>query len=430
MTDGVSSEPVIAPLPTPISVEPRSVAPAEAAEIARQADESKLPKPADKPAKAEPVAEKTNEKAKPLSTRDALRAAREKVEAEPVAEKASPLKADPKTAEPAAKADAKTDSKAAEPAAKAAEPTRAPDGKFVSADPTKAAAPAAEPAAKAADAPKPAALPSHTAEPPPARFSAAAKERWAEAPEEVRAEVSRAVTELTKGFEKHRASAERDATLAEFHEMAGKGGKNLRDVVAGYVGMENALRADPIKGFELICQNAGISFRDVAAKYLNQAPDAAASQADATILELRRELADLKQGLGAIQQERAQARTDTTTESVAKFAADHPRFEELAEDIAFFLKTRTKDLAEAYKLAERLNPAPAAEPKPEVVPPTPAAASSAAPVVAAIQSPKLVQTDRGEKSIAGAPSAGSDPVRKQPSSSIKEALQRAKQRAG
>jgi hypothetical protein len=55
-----------------------------------------------------------------------------------------------------------------------------------------------------------------------------------------------------------------------------------------------------------------------------------------------------------------QSAADTTHESVTKFAAEHPRFEELADDIAFFLTSgRTKDIAEAYTLAERLNPAPA-----------------------------------------------------------------------
>jgi hypothetical protein len=111
--------------------------------------------------------------------------------------------------------------------------------------------------------------------------------------------------------------------------MAAKGGKKLKDVVASYVNMENVLRADTVKGLELICQNVGTSLREVAAKLLGLTTDEA----------------------------------NTTTEMVTKFAADpaNPRFEELADDIAFFLKTRTKDLAEAYKLAERLNPAPAAQ---------------------------------------------------------------------
>ena len=47
---------------------------------------------------------------------------------------------------------------------------------------------------------------------------------------------------------------------------------------------------------------------------------------------------------------------DSTTEAVTKFAAAHPRFEELSEDIVFFLDTgRANDLAEAYSLAERFS---------------------------------------------------------------------------
>lgn len=50
---------------------------------------------------------------------------------------------------------------------------------------------------------------------------------------------------------------------------------------------------------------------------------------------------------------------DSTTEAVMKFAATHPRFEELAEDIVFFLDTgRADDLAEAYDLAVRFNVSP------------------------------------------------------------------------
>lgn len=427
MSDGVSNEPVIAPLPTPISVEPRtapSAPPAEAAEIARQAEEAKLsPKAADPKTPA-----KVEEPKKPLSTRDALRAAREKVEAAPAAEKASPIKDDPKAAEPAAPV--AKDAKAAEPAK--SEPIRGEDGKFVSTKATEPAAKAAEPApAKVEPVVPKAALPSHTAEPPPARFSAAAKEKWAEAPDEVRAEVTRAVTELTKGFEKHRAAAERDSSLNEFHEMATRGNTTVKEALSKYVGMEQALRNPDTRdrGIEAIFANVGISPREWAAKLLGQTPDAAASQQDATIAELRSHIARLEQGLTGIQQERTQQKTDSTTEAVTKFAAEHPRFDELSEDIAFFLKTRTKDLAEAYSLAERLNPAPvkAAEPDPA---PIAAPASSAAPVVTLVPPATVPASTAGQKSIAGAPTAGSDPVRKQPSSSIREALRRAQQRAG
>lgn len=421
------AEPEAVALPTPISVEPRVAPTGEAAEIARQAEEAKLPKEAAKPVKSDAKG-KVEEPAKKLSTREALRAAREKVEAEP----ASPLKADPKTAEPAAKAadpaPAKPDNaKTAEPA-KAADPavTRAADGKFVSIDPVKAAEAAAAKAepVKAAEPVKP----SFTASAPPARFADAAKAKWAEAPEEIRAETERAITELTKGFEKHRESAARDADIAEFHERAIKGGTTVKAALTAYVGMEDALRADPVKGFEAIAKNLGIPLKDIAAKILNQAPDATASAADARVIALEKELADLKKGFGEIHAERTQAKTATTTETVTKFAADHPRFDELSDDIAFFLKTRCPgDLAKAYELAERLNPAPA-DAKPE---PKEAAVASSAPAAPSATVTTLAPASTAPaKSIAGAPPAGSDPARKQPSSSIKEALKRARAAAG
>ena len=139
--------------------------------------------------------------------------------------------------------------------------------------------------------------------------------------------------EFAAGFAKYKAAAARDASLAEFHTMAAKGGTDVRTALSRYVGMENQLRADvkngTFKGLEIICQNVGMSLREVAAKVLGLIPD---------------------QGQGA---------AGPTHESVTKFAAEHPRFEELSNDIALFLETgRTGDIAEAYEMAERLNPAP------------------------------------------------------------------------
>ena len=107
-----------------------------------------------------------------------------------------------------------------------------------------------------------------------------------------------------------------------------KGKTTVKEALSEYVNMENQLRADPIKGLEIICQNVGLSLRDVAA------------------------LLGATSGQG-------QGGVDSTHDSVTKFAAAHPRFEELSEDIVFFLDTgRANDLAEAYCLAERFNLAP------------------------------------------------------------------------
>jgi hypothetical protein len=186
--------------------------------------------------------------------------------------------------------------------------------------------------------------PSYTVLLPPARFSTNAKGAWDTTPGTVRAEVLRMEKEFIAGFTKYKTAAERDASLTEFHLMAAKGGENLKDVVASYVNMENLLRADTVKGLELICQNVGMSLREVAVKVLGLTTEEG----------------------------------NTITEMVTKFAAENPRFEELADDIAFFLKTRTKDLAEAYKLAERLNPAPAAQAPATQTEEAPAVGSAAA----------------------------------------------------
>jgi hypothetical protein len=156
----------------------------------------------------------------------------------------------------------------------------------------------------------------------------------------------------------------------------------------------------------------------VAAHVLNQTPDQNASQQDAIIRELRNEIAGLKDQLGGVTQTIKQQREQSTLSEINKFAADNPRFEELADDIAFFMKSgRAKDLPEAYQLAERLNPAPAKLPE------EPPAASSAAPA-------PTVQTDKGMKSINGAPSSGSSPAaKKRVAKSLDDALDAAFGRA-
>jgi hypothetical protein len=158
-------------------------------------------------------------------------------------------------------------------------------------------------------------------EPAPKRFTAAAKEAWPSVSETVRADVLRMEKELTVGLRKHQAAAARDAELADFHDQAVKGGTTLKEALRKYVALEDMLRADPDRGLEALFENIGISPLEWATKLLGQVPDA-----------------------------------DAITEGVVKFAAAHPRFEELSEDIVFFLDTgRAEDLAEAYDLAERFH---------------------------------------------------------------------------
>jgi hypothetical protein len=348
-----------------------------------------------------PEAKPSAEPAKSASLNDSIDRAFAKVEAK----QAEPDKPAEKPAKPEAKVDAKAEPKAA--------PERGEGGKFVAKEPK----PGEQPQAKAPEQVKP----SFTASEAPSRFSDDAKKEWATAPESVRKETERAIKELTDGFQKYKQSAERDSTLNEFHEMAKASGKDLSGVVREYVNMEQKLRTDLVGGLDLICQRVGVSLRDVAAHVMGQKPEEQAIQQDATIRELKQQIGRLEQQLGGVTQTIEQQREQATLTEINKFAADHPRFEELAEDISFFLKSgRAKDLPEAYQLAERLNPAPAAAAKDDTQ-----AASSAAP-----EPP--VQPDKGTKSINGAPSPGltSPSAKKRVARSLDESLNIAFGRAG
>lgn len=248
---------------------------------------------------------------------------------------------------------------------------------------------------------------------PPRRFSPDAKAEWAKAPEPIRAEITRAVSELEKGLSEYQ---QRWEPIKHFDEMARQHGTTIDKAMANYVGIEQKLASNPIEGLSQICDNMGFSLRDVAAHVLGQTPDQAASATDAANRQLRQEIAQLKQELTGVSTTIKSQTEQATLKQIEAFSADKPRFEELADDIAFFLQNgRANDLQEAYSLAERLNPAPQAA--------APAPAAQAAPADAA-------QPRKGNLSLSGAPSTGSNPASRKPPSTARDALDNAFARVG
>ncbi|ESZ37558.1 hypothetical protein [Mesorhizobium sp. L2C067A000] len=364
-TTTVSADPVVTP-PAPVSSEPT---------------------------KADPKPEPKVEEKKAPTAREALKAAAEKVKTD---EAEAAKKTPPVQTKPAEKTlpEPKPAKVEAETAAKPAETVTKPEAK-----------PGTTSHAEA-----------------PARFKSdtAAMAEWEKAPEPVKAAVHRSIRELEAGIEKHRVSADEFEKVRDFHDLATKNNTTMRDAMTRYTNLERTLLSDPLKGIEAVCDYAGISLRQLAAHVMGQKPDEVQGQYDATVQQLKREIDTLKQSVGGVTSTMQQQHVATVDAQVQKFAAENPRFEELAEDIAFFLKAgRTKDLAEAYKLAEKLNPDAAA----------PAATVQAAPQTRTAPDPQA-QTLKGSKSITGAPSAGSDPATKRASTSIKDSLRRAVAQAG
>jgi hypothetical protein len=336
-----------------------------------------------------PGSDEPKEPAKSVSIDDSLDRAMAKVEAKQNAPK------------PEVKAEVKPEAKTA--------PDRGDGGKFV-AKATEVPVAGKEPA-KVAEVAKP----SFTASEAPSRFSEDAKKEWAAAPESVRRESERAIKELTEGFQKYKAGHEQNEGLREFHEMAKASNKELSGVVREYVNMESLLRSNPEAGLEKILERVGLTPRQYAEHILNRTPEQHTSQQDATIRELRQQNSTLEERLNKLEGGFNQQREQSTLTEINKFASEHPRFEELADDIAFFMKSgRAQDLPQAYELAERLNPAQAGQ----ATETTPAASS------AVIDPP--VHPDKGQKSINGAPSTGSTPAgKKRAALSLDDALTKA-----
>lgn len=337
---------------------------------------------------------------KPATPRDAVKSAWDKSKAETKA------KTEPK---PETKTEAKTDAKEQPKESPKAEPVaRAPDGKF-----------AAKEAPQGAQQDAPAQTQLQDAKPvseAPARFSDDAKAIWKDAPEPIRRETERAIRELTQGHEKYKADAESYQPFKPYEDFARQNGTTVLNALQSYIATEQELRTNPIKGAESLFTKLGISFRDLASAYLNQPVEAQQSAKDVEIAQLKQQIQQIQQGFSSF---KGELETREAQQVIDSFKADHPRLDELRSDMGLFLQMgRATTLSEAYELADRLNPAPARQAS------TPAAASSA-PVIDLV-----AQTQKGSKSIAGAPTPGSSPAGKQPSSSIREALKRAAARTG
>lgn len=283
----------------------------------------------------------------------------------------------------------------AEASVETAEDTRERDelGRFKAKEDAPAevvAEPVAE--AQAVEAPK------VEADAPPARFMAEAKAAWATTPPAVKAEINRSFAEMERGLQQHQQTI---APLKQFIDMAGGPGQ-LAQAAQRYIGIEQMLAQDPLKGLDTIARNLGTDLRTIAAHVMGQpAPDQ-----NAELQQLRQQNQQMAQQLQGVQAEKAR----TTEQQVTKFAEEHPRFGELSNVIAWTLKTGlAADLPSAYAYAERLNPAPA-----------PVTAQTGTTPTAA----PPPQT-RGPVSIKGAPSTGSNPGRAAESMSTRDAVARA-----
>jgi len=205
---------------------------------------------------------------------------------------------------------------------------------------------------------------------PPARFLPRAKEKWAEVDADVRGEVHRALQNAEKGLQEHRESHEFRKELREFEDMAREHGTTVKAAMTNYVAIDNLLKTDPVAGINRVLTSIGITPQQYAQHILN-APQQ--PPADPKVSQLERQIQQLTQQLQGVTQTTQQSQQEQQLQQVKQsiiepFRAslgDDDRYEELEEDIAFFLNSdkipptlsAQKRLAAAYDMAERINPA-------------------------------------------------------------------------
>lgn len=395
MTDAVAAAPSAASASPSTPIEPADTAPTPLSNEAPAAEAKEAPK-------------------EMPSTRDALRAAAAKVEARIAGDGKEGEKSDA-----ARGADGKFAAKEAKGGDK---PDEGAPSKDVPAA-TKSAPPVAPEKPAAAEA---APAPKRTVA-APERFSSDAKAVWDTAPEPVKAEVDRMHREMNAGIEKYRAGADAFEQVRRFDDMAKASGKRLSSVIEDFVNMEQLLRANPLQGLETLCGRMGTSLRDVAQIVMGQKPEEVQSRSDARIRQLEQQIERLTGQLGGVTRTFEEQHTRGLQRQIEDWATDRPLFDVIAPHIAEELRGGAATLDEAEERVFQKYPQLAAlakaPDKPAAKDQKPAASSAAEPDLSA-------QTEKGSKSITGAPGGGSEPAKRQASNSIKEALKRAAARAG
>lgn len=197
--------------------------------------------------------------------------------------------------------------------------------------------------------------------PAPNRFNKAAKAAWDNADPVIKSEFTRAIQELETGLTQ---KAEKLKPIEHFLTLAEQQKVDPAQALQGYVAIEQLLYKDPREGFTQLGQKMGLSVPQMI-QLLGGAPQGAGKQTaqqqpdqrDQQIVLLQQELSAIRnefKSVNTIVQEQALAQTQSALE---QFAKDHPRLDELTDEIVRQVEAGF-DLQQAYDRAARLNPAP------------------------------------------------------------------------
>lgn len=388
----------------------------------READANAQGRGASLPEGEEPKAEDK----KPLSTRDAIAKAFDENEAKAKADKGEKVEEKPaedgKKPEADAKADPKQADKAAEKPHDGGNTAKAADkAEGDKSAPDRAAAGQGGDEARQSEGRK------HAE--PPARFLPEARTKWANVPNEVKAEVHRVSQEYEGELTKARESADKYEAIRQYDELSHQNGRGgVKGSLEKMVQIEQALARSPAMGLELILREVGprkqdgspVSLYELAHAIAKQSPqqfqqnmNSAMGQRQQPQQQQRQnpEMAALTKELQDIKSQLATSRTQPVIE---QFKANRPDYHSLEPQIAEILKSGVVQkiygtgLSPEQKLEQAYRMAGGQGPSSQSAAPAPAPANPQATPARPDPDPD------GQKSIRGAPSSGQsgEPARK------------------
>lgn len=250
---------------------------------------------------------------------------------------------------------------------------------------------------------------------PPARFLPEARTKWANTPNEVKAEVHRVAKEYETEIERVRPVVERYSQLREFDDLARSNGRDLRESLTKLNEVENTLQRNIIGGLNEVLREVGprkadgspLSIYEVAQFIVQQSPEQLARLSQTAQQQQAPQQNPHSEEMQQLRHEVQALRAEQTiVPAVQKFAGSHTDFEALSPQIHSILESGVIEkmygtglsleqrLSEAYRMAGGSIPSSQSDPE--------------AKLGHSDASPRPVNLDAGKKSIRGAPSDGAD----------------------
>lgn len=205
----------------------------------------------------------------------------------------------------------------------------------------------------------------------PRTFLPDAKEKWANTPRAVQRDVENLIKEAEARDEQHRETTQRYDRLRDFDDLARSNGRDLRESLQQVHQFENMMSRNPVSALNMALMQVGprkadgqpYSIYEVAQFVVQQGPEGYQQMMAQGQQTSQQQANDPR--VEQLEQQLREMKVQTLTAQVIEpFKAQHPRYDELADDIALFLQSGKipqtlslhDRLAAAYDMAERVNP--------------------------------------------------------------------------